>query len=57
MQFIHTEEVKIIMNKDEALEAAIDIVKAYGNGGYSDLTPDVILEKVYDKIIKLSSKD
>ncbi len=42
------------MNKSTALTEAIEIVKEYGKGGYSDLPPDVLLEKLYKKLLELS---
>ncbi len=41
------------MNKSTALTEAIEIVKEYGRGGYSDLQPDVLLERMYKKLLEL----
>ncbi len=41
------------MNKSTALAEAIEIVKEYGSSGYSDLHPDVLLERLYRKLVDL----
>ncbi len=54
LNLIKIKEVKIIMTESIAIDIAIEIVKEYGKGGYSSLTPDVLLEKLYKKLLELS---
>ncbi len=42
------------VDKINALKIAVDMVKEFGRGGYEATTPDVILNKLYDKIIELN---